>query len=74
MLIIIIMQALLYGELGDKPSTLWHAKDQMLLHLYNLLQIMKTGGSTVTGLDLFFNLGFSWDFGVIFVGCALTHR
>ena len=33
MLIVIIMQALLCGELGDKPSALWHVKDQMLLHL-----------------------------------------
>lgn len=49
-------------------------KGSDVAELYNLLQIMKTGGSTVTGLDLFFNLGFSWDFGAIFVGCALTHR
>ena len=40
---------------------------------YHLLQIMRRTHSAVTEWDLFFNLGFSWDFSEYSVGCTLIH-
>lgn len=40
---------------------------------YHLLQIMRRTHSAVMEWNLFFNLGYSWDFSECSLGCTLTH-